>query len=70
MTSLPAGTYTIKVEDKSSMHNFHLTGAGVDEATDLGAVEEKTWTVTLSAGEYKYVCDPHVSSMSGSFTVT
>ena len=29
--SVKAGTYTLKVEDKSDIHNFHLIGPGVDE---------------------------------------
>jgi plastocyanin len=33
-------------------------------------VGTKTWTVTLKAGKYTYVCDPHASFMKGSFTVT
>jgi plastocyanin len=69
VTSLKPGKYTIKVEDYSAIHNFHLTGPGVDETTDVGAKENKTWTVELKAGTYNYVCDPHASSMKGSFTV-
>ena len=34
--SIKAGTYTLEVEDKSDMHNFHLIGPGVDEeVTDV-----------------------------------
>jgi hypothetical protein len=67
--SLPAGTYTIKVQDKSSIHNFHLTGPAVNKKTSVGAVGTFTWKVTLKAGTYKYLCDPHASIMKGSFTV-
>jgi plastocyanin len=70
VTSLPAGTYEITVDDQSSSHDFHLSGPGVDEATDVGETGMTTWTVTLEPGEYTYVCDPHASSMNGSFTVT
>ena len=66
---LTPGTYTLLVEDKSSSHNFHLTGPGVDVKTDVGFEGEKTFTVDLQAGEYQFVCDPHASSMNGSFTV-
>src|SRR5215211_5898397 len=31
VTSLAAGEYTITVDDQSDIHNFHLTGSGVDE---------------------------------------
>ncbi len=69
VTSLKAGKYTIKIQDKSSIHNFHLTGPGVNKKTSVGAVTNVTWTVTLKKGTYKYVCDPHASFMKGSFTV-
>ena len=66
---LAPGEYTINVSDKSSAHNFHLTGPGVDMKTEVSDVEDTTWSVTLQAGEYKFQCDPHASSMNGSFTV-
>ena len=70
VTSLPAGSYTLVVHDYSSIHNFHLTGPGVDVSTDVGETGDKTFDVTLQAGTYNYVCDPHASQMNGSFTVT
>lgn len=67
---LTAGEYTIVVDDQSSAHNFHLTGpGGVDVATDVSAEGEESFDVTLEAGEYRFVCDPHASQMNGSFTV-
>ena len=63
------GTYTLVVDDMPTSHNFHLTGPGVDVKTDVGFEGEKTFTVDLQAGEYEFVCDPHASSMNGSFTV-
>jgi plastocyanin len=70
--SVKAGTYTLKVEDKSASHNFHLIGPGVDKVvTDVGFVGDKTVTVTLKQGTYTYQCDPHASSgMKGTFEVT
>jgi plastocyanin len=70
--SVKAGTYTLKVEDKSDQHNFHLIGPGVDmKVTDVGFVGDKTVTVTLKKGTYAYQCDPHASSgMKGTFEVT
>ena len=71
VTSVPAGEYTIEVNDQSDQHNFHLTGPGdLDQSTTVEEVTEVTWTVTLEPGEYTFVCDPHASSMNGSFTVT
>ncbi|MEJ5913033.1 cupredoxin domain-containing protein [Pseudokineococcus sp. 1T1Z-3] len=70
VTELPAGDYTITVEDPATTHNFRLTGpGGVDEATSVPEVVTTTWDVTLVEGEYDYVCDPH-PSMVGGFTVT
>ena len=69
VTSLKAGTYTLKISDKSNIHNFHLSGPGVNKKTSVGAVQKMTWKVTLKKGTYKYVCDPHVSIMHGSFKV-
>ena len=70
--SVSAGTYTLKVEDKSDIHNFHLIGPGVDETvTDVPFKGEKTVTVKLEKGTYTYQCDPHASSgMKGTFEVT
>ena len=67
--TVKAGTYKIVISDKSSIHNFHLTGPGVNKKTSVGATGTTTWTVTLKKGTYKYVCDPHASSMNGSFKV-
>jgi plastocyanin len=70
VTTLSPGTYTIEVDDKSDIHNFHLTGSGVEESTTVAEVGETTWTVDLQPGTYNYVCDPHASTMNGSFEVT
>ena len=71
ITTLTAGTYTIEVKDQSDQHNFHLSGpGGVDQATEVSEVEDVDWEVTLEAGTYNYVCDPHASQMKGSFEVT
>ena len=69
VTTLPAGDYTVQVKDPSATHNFHLTGGEVDEKTSVPAVEETTFDVTLTPGNYRFVCDPH-PRMTGSFTVT
>lgn len=71
VTSLPAGDYTLTFADRSSIHNFRLSGPGeVDVATDVGAVDESTVELTLEPGTYSFVCDPHPSSMSGQLEVT
>ena len=68
--SVPHGTYTITVKDKSNIHNFHLTGPGVDKKTSVAAVKTYTWKVTLKKGTYKFICDPHKTIMKGTLKVT
>jgi plastocyanin len=71
LRTMKAGRYTIAVSDKSSIHNFHLKGPGLNkEITTVGFVGSKTVIVTLKKGRYTFVCDPHFTSMKGSFTVT
>jgi len=69
VTSLTTGTYTIVVNDRSSMHNFHLKGPGFNKATSVPGVGRTKWTAHLRVGTYTYVCDPHASMMRGSFGV-
>jgi len=64
-----AGKYVLSVSDKSNIHNFHLTGPGVNVLTSVGFVGTKSFTITLKKGTYKYVCDPHATIMKGSFTI-
>ena len=64
-----AGKVKLVVADKASIHNFHLTGPGVNVKTSVSATGTKTFTVTLKKGTYKFFCDPHASTMKGSFTV-
>jgi plastocyanin len=67
--NLDPGTYTIQVHDNADVHNFHLTGPGVDKATDVEQTGTFIWTVTFSAGTYHFQCDPHSATMFGNFTV-
>jgi plastocyanin len=69
VTHLDPGDYTINVDDKSTEHNFHLFGTGVDQTTQVDAIGTATWHVTFQNGTYTYVCDAHVASMIGHFTV-
>lgn len=71
ITTLPAGDYSLTFVDRSSRHNFRMTGPGdVDVSTDVGGTDESTVEITLVEGTYEYVCDPHASSMNGSLEVT
>lgn len=69
VTELPAGDYTIVVDDLSQIHNFHLEGEGIDETTTVPETGQTTWDVTLTEGEYTAICDPH-PGMKLEFTVT
>lgn len=65
-----AGKITLVVNDKSSSHNFHLKGPGVNVKTSVGATGTKTFkSLALKKGKYTFVCDPHASTMKGSFTI-
>ena len=70
VTTLTAGTYTLNVDDQADIHNFHLTGPGVDVTTDVSFKGTKSFTITLEAGKYHFQCDPHSGSMNGDFTVS
>jgi plastocyanin len=69
--TLKAGTYSVTVTDKSNIHNFHLRGPKVNkEITTIAFKGVKTVVVKLSKGKYTFICDPHFTTMKGSFTVT
>jgi hypothetical protein len=58
-TRVPPGTYTIQVHDLSTTHNFHLTGPGVDEKTEVDEIIHPVLHLTLRAGTYTFKCDVH-----------
>jgi plastocyanin len=60
----------ITIQDRSSIHDFHLTGPGVNKATSVQAVSTTKWTVKLKKGTYHFVCDPHKAIMHGVLKVT
>ena len=70
LKTIKAGTYTIKVEDKGTIHNFHLKGPGVNKSTSVPGTGDKTWVVQLKPGTYTYQCDSHSAQMRGTFKVT
>ncbi len=78
------GKITLTISDNASSHNFHLRGPGGKDvaafdvkakknvksvATSVGSTGTSSFTFTLKKGTYTFVCDPHASSMKGSFTV-
>jgi len=74
LSRLTPGTYTVVVQDRSTLHNFHLASnedPTVDFRTDLDFVGEKSFTVTFrDNARYAYACEPHWQTMNGEFFVT
>jgi plastocyanin len=68
--TVKAGTYVITIRDLASIHDFHLTGAGVDKSTSVTGTGTTKWTVKLKKGTYHFVCDPHRTIMHGALKVT
>ena len=68
--SVPAGKYKLVVNDKGTIHNFHIFGAGVDKATSIPGTGKTVFKIKLKAGEYVIQCDAHAMSMNTSLTVT
>jgi plastocyanin len=68
--TVKAGTYAITIHDLASIHDFHLTGPGVDKKTSVTGPGTTKWTVKLKKGTYHFQCDPHHTIMHGVLTVT
>jgi plastocyanin len=68
--TVKAGTYTITIHDLATIHDFHLTGPGVDKKTSVSGTGTTKWTVKLKKGTYHFVCDPHRTIMHGVLKVT
>ena len=71
VTTLKHGKYTFIVGDKSSIHNFTLTGPGTKNKMITGTsfVGTKTVTLTLKKGTYTFYCTVH-PTITGTFKVT
>ncbi|HZO62876.1 MAG TPA: plastocyanin/azurin family copper-binding protein [Gaiellaceae bacterium] len=68
--TLKPGRYAFVVSDKASIHNFAIRGPGLNKAlTAVGFTGTKTVTLTLKRGTYTFYCQPHASSMRGTFRV-
>ena len=70
--TLKAGTYTIVIQDDSTIHNYELNGPNGKSwtFTSVGFKGTKTITLKLAKGKYKAYCEPHESIMFQNFTVT
>jgi plastocyanin len=71
VTKLKAGMpYRFTINDRASIHDFHLTGPGLNRTlTSVDFTGTKTVVLKLRKGVYRYLCDPHASLMHGSFRV-
>ena len=69
--TLKAGTYTVVVQDDSTIHNYELDGPKGKswDITSVGFQGTKTITLKLVKGKYKAYCSPHESFMFQHFTV-
>jgi plastocyanin len=70
VSQLDPGDYSITIKNLSvaQEHNFHLSGPGVNMASDFDN-NTVTWNVTFVDGTYKWQCDAHPTLMKGSFHV-
>jgi plastocyanin len=72
VTRLKAGTtYRFVIRDRSSIHDFHLSGPGFNRVlTGVEFTGTKSFLLRLKKGSYRFVCDPHSGSMRGGFLVS
>jgi plastocyanin len=72
VTKLKAGkAYRFVISDRSSIHDFHLSGPGVNRLfTSVEFTGTKSFVLTLKKGSYRFVCDPHSGIMHGRFLVS
>ena len=54
---LKAGSYIITVRDRTKLHNFHLSGAGVNRKTGVAQVATVVWRLTLKRGTLVFYSD-------------
>ena len=67
---LKAGTYRFVISDRSDIHDFHLSGPGLDRVlTEVDFTGTKSFSLKLKRGTYHFQCDPHASIMHGAFRV-
>ena len=72
VTRLKAGTgYRFVISDRSSIHDFHLSGPGFNRVlTGVGYTGTKSFVLRLRKGTYHFQCDPHSDFMHGRFAVS
>jgi hypothetical protein len=69
VASVKSGAAVLRVSDRSTTDNFHLTGPGVNRATTRAGRATVTWRLTLKRGLYAYRSDA-TPSLRSSFRVS
>ena len=71
VTKLKAGRYRFVIDDRATIHDFHLSGPSLNRVlTTVGFTGTRSVLLTLRKGAYRYFCDPHASFMKGAFKAT
>src|SRR5215208_8192500 len=72
VAKLKAGTaYRFVISDRSSIHDFHLSGPGFNRVlSGVGFTGTKSFVLRLRKGTYRFQCDPHSEFMHGRFAVS
>ena len=71
VTKLKAGRYRFVIDDRAAIHDFHLSGPGLNRIlTTVDFMGTRSVVLTLRKGTYRYFCDPHASFMKGAFKAT
>jgi len=71
-TVLAPGEYVLEINDRSTIHNFHLAAreTGVDLATGVAGSGKRTAVVMFQEPEaYIYFCDAHPTRMRVTFSI-
>ena len=69
LTRVKAGRYSVVVRDRSTRHNFHLVGPGVNRRSTLAGTGTTTWTVKLAKGVLRFYSDRSPATVRGSVRV-
>jgi hypothetical protein len=70
ITTLKAGLYSFRINDRSKKDDFHLTGPTVNLHTRVKQTQAASWALTMKKGTYRYYSDAHPKTLKGSFKVT
>jgi plastocyanin len=72
VTKLKAATaHGFVISDRSSIHDFHLSGPGFNRVPiGVESMGTKSFVLKLKKGTYRFVCDPHSGVMHGRFLVS